>query len=77
MIVSWFVRRSSVAWALGSFSCSPTKPRSPRSNAERADPIERAERARWAAGAHSAGYREFKRGDGYVNDLLGVVKVRI
>ncbi|MHC1791670.1 chemotaxis protein CheW [Solidesulfovibrio sp.] len=27
--------------------------------------------------AHAAGYREFKRGDGYVNDLLGVVKVRI
>jgi len=27
--------------------------------------------------AHSAGYREFKRGDGYVNDLLGIVRVRI
>lgn len=27
--------------------------------------------------AHSAGYREFKRNDGYVNDLLGVIKVRI
>ena len=27
--------------------------------------------------AHSAGYREFKRGDGYTNDLLGVIRVRI
>jgi hypothetical protein len=27
--------------------------------------------------AHAAGYREYKRGDGYVNDLLAVIKVRI
>ena len=27
--------------------------------------------------AHFAGYREFKRGDGYTNDLLGVIRVRI
>ncbi|HML55328.1 MAG TPA: chemotaxis protein CheW [Solidesulfovibrio magneticus] len=27
--------------------------------------------------AHACGYREYKRGDGYVNDLLAVIKVRI
>ncbi|WP_031483127.1 cache domain-containing protein [Maridesulfovibrio frigidus] len=27
--------------------------------------------------AHSAGYREYKRGDGYTNNILSIVKVRI
>ena len=27
--------------------------------------------------SHSAGYREYKRDDGYVNDLLSIIKVRI
>ena len=27
--------------------------------------------------SHSAGYREYKRDGGYVNDLLAVIKVRI